>query len=60
MSAFQTEQRKVAELEGALSSLMKTMEIEYSKLQNANKVSLHVIHFAIDNYILTKLFLPST
>ena len=39
MSAFQTEQKKVAELEGKLSSQLKTMEIENSKLQNANKVS---------------------
>ena len=40
LAAFQQEQKKVAELEEALSSQMKTMEIEYSKLRNANKVSL--------------------
>ena len=40
MAAFQQEQKKVAELEGALSSQMKTMEIEKSKLRSANKVSL--------------------
>ena len=38
--AFQQEQKKVTELEGALSSKMKTMAIEYSKLHSANKVSL--------------------
>ena len=40
MSAFQVEQKKVAELERKLSSQMEMMEIENSKLRNANKVSL--------------------
>ena len=40
LAAFQEEQKKVVELEGALSSQMKTMEIEDSKLCNANRVSL--------------------
>ena len=44
LAAFEQEQKKVTEIEGALSSQMKTMEIEYSKLRNANKVS-YVIHF---------------
>ena len=43
MAAFKQEQKKVAELEGALSSQMKTMEIEYSKLRNANKVSSNLL-----------------
>ena len=40
LAAFQQEQKKVTELEGVLSLQMKTMEIQYSKLRNANKVSL--------------------
>ena len=51
MAAFQQEQKKVAELQGALSSQMKTMEIEYSKLRNANKVSLNLL-------LITHVYLP--
>ena len=40
LAAFQQEQKKVTELQGALFSQMKTMEIENSKIHNANKVSL--------------------
>ena len=47
MAAFQTEQKKVAELEGKLSSQMKTMEMENLKLRNANKVSLICFLYSI-------------
>lgn len=59
MVAFHQEQKKVTDLQEEMSSQMKIMEIENSKLLSANKVSLHVIHFGIGAYIVTEFFCPA-
>ena len=51
--AYQKEQRNVTDLEGKLSSHMKTMEIENSKLRNANKVSFVCFLYRIHIYELS-------